>query len=175
MANLAGNVIKKGFIEALKGGSKHFVTLCESILNNTDLIHDLKRFELLVADALFCGPILSDLLEIPRVELCAFPPRVGMAALLRNIPVPPSYVPVFLSRNTDHMTLLQRVKNVLVYGLQRVLLDLFFMRPFNNLKTKYHIKPERSIWKAAADYEMLLISTDFAVEYPHPLMPCKYI
>ena len=154
---------------------KTMLKVCESLINNTSLIQDLQIFELLVADSgyWFCSPILSDLLNIPRVELCPFPARV--AAITGNIPVPPSYVPVFETGNTDQMTFLQRVKNVFMYGLQMLFVELIFARNFNNLKMKYNIKPERNIWQAMADYEMILISTDFAIEYPHPLLPCKYI
>ena len=172
-ASLARSGMQNGFKAILTKGSNTMLQVCESLINNTNLIQDLQIFELLVADVAFCGPILSDLLNIPRVELCPVPARVPASS--RNIPAPPSYVPVFYTGNTDQMTFFQRVKNVLMYGLQMVLVELLFERKFNNLKMKYNIKPERNFWQAMADYEMILISTDFAIEYPHPLLPCKYI
>ena len=174
MEKEAQNMIKNGLMGFFQGGGAlKLVTVCECILNNTELHRDLQGFDLLVSDALFCGPILSDLLEIPRVELCPVPPRTGYVSFARNFPAPPSYVPVMMSGNTKRMTFLQRVKNVLMYGIQSLVFSVIFPMPFNSLKIKYNIKPERSFLQAAADYELILILADFAIDYPQPLPPCK--
>ena len=41
----------------------------------------------------------------------------------------------------------------------------------NNLKIKFNIKPERSFQEAIGDAEMVIITADFALEYPLPLLP----
>ena len=41
----------------------------------------------------------------------------------------------------------------------------------NALKVKYNINPERSFQESAGDAEMVLITADFALEYPQPLIP----
>ena len=174
MEKQAGNMIKNGFMAMIQGGgAQKLITVCECILNNTELHRDLQGFDLLVSDTMFCGPLLSELLEIPRVDLCPIPPRTGLVSFTRNFPAPPSYVPVMMSGNTDRMTFLQRVKNVLMYGIQSVAFSFILPMPFNSLKMKYNIKPERSFLQAAADYELVLISADFAMDYPQPLLPCK--
>ena len=41
----------------------------------------------------------------------------------------------------------------------------------NALKVKYNTKPERSFQETAGDAEMVIITADFALEYPQPLLP----
>lgn len=41
----------------------------------------------------------------------------------------------------------------------------------NNIKIKYNIKPEQSLWEAQNEAELCIITADFALEYPQPLLP----
>ena len=75
---------KSGFIEetlirpALEG-NKHMIgwnayklhlTMCESLLNSTELLEELKDFDLIVYDSFGpCAILLSDLLRLPKVAI----------------------------------------------------------------------------------------------------------
>ena len=75
---------KSGFIEetlirpALEG-NKHMIgwnayklhlTMCESLLNSTELLEELKDFDLIVYDSFGpCAVLLSDLLRLPKVAI----------------------------------------------------------------------------------------------------------
>ena len=50
---------------------------------------------------------------------------------------------------------------------------LAITRPFNALKVKYSIKPDIDFRDSACDTQLLinLMTADFAVEYPQPLLP----
>lgn len=152
-------------------------TYCECTLNMTSFHEEFKDFDLMVTDSSMpCGVILAEWFGIQWVEVC---PAIGPqwpTLHHYNMPTPLSYIPQMKSGNTCKMTFLQRLKNIFVYILGRyVLVDFFFLKTFNDLKVKYGIKPERSIYKSLGDAEMVLMTSDFALEYAQPILPCKYI
>lgn len=73
---------------------------------------------------------------------------------------------------TDEMTFLQRVVNVGSYVATRILMEIM-SKTMNDLKAKYNIRPEISFQEATGKAELVLITADFALEYPQPLLPGK--
>ena len=69
------------------------------------------------------------------------------------------------------MTFLERVKNVVLYGSNIVMRHSVLSPPFDAIKTKYNIKPERSFLEAIADVELIICMNDFALDLPQPLNP----
>ena len=87
-------------------------------------------------------------------------------------PMPVSYVPQLSKADfTDKMTFIQRVLNLAAYFVGKLALSIVTDRTMNSLKIEYNIKPERSFQEAAGDAELVLITADFALEYPLPLLP----
>ena len=147
------------------------LNICEAALNSTELVNELKGVDLMVYDSLsFCAALLGEKFDIPRVEIVIIPPP-SPAGFMHMIPMPVSYVPQMLIGLTDKMTFFERVLNLGVYLSLLTILNLGIGRPFNQLKVKYNIKPERSFQQAIADAELCLITADFALEYPQPLLP----
>ena len=150
--------------------SETITGLCEGPLNSTELLKELKGFDLIVYDTAFCGPLVGELLGIPRVEI--FPFSLNMLLEVYHMkPMPISYVPQLLTGFTDKMTFMARVLNLGAYLVGKLFARLTYDRIMNALKVKYNITPERSYQETAGDVEMVLITADFALEYPQPLMP----
>lgn len=148
-------------------------SLCEAVLNNTEIIKEMKGFDLIVYDGLsFCGVLLGEHLDIQRVELIPISPN-SPASFTHMVPMPISYVPQLLTGFTDKMTFMERVFNLGAYFGGKAILNIAFGASMNALKVKYNIKPERSFQEAVADAEMCIITADFALEYPQPLLPGK--
>ena len=148
------------------------LVLCECLLNSSDILQELKSFDLIVFDASApCGVLVSQLLDIPSVMINAMGPSNYPLSLYHMVPMPVSYVPMQESGFTSKMTFLQRVVNLGIYCVSRVLLDLFFARSFDVLKAKFNIKPERSFEEGFGDVELVIFSADFALEYPQPRLP----
>ena len=66
---------------------------------------------------------------------------------------------------------MERFMNLGAYLSGRLFVSLKYERILNALKVKYNIKPERSSKETVGDAELVLITADFALEYPQPLMP----
>ena len=118
----------------------------------------------------FCGPLAGELLGIPRVEIFLLPPNL-LLGVYHMKPMPVSYVPQLLTGFTDKTTLMERVINLGAYLSGKLFVSLTYDRIMNALKVKYNINPERSFQESAGDAEMVLITADFALEYPQPLIP----
>lgn len=145
--------------------------LCESALNSTEVLEDLKGFDLMIYDSLAsCAVLIGQHLSIPRVELLPAPPNVPFS-FKHMIPMPVSYVPQLLTGFTDKMTFLERVMNLGVYLGMKLFMQFAHERPMEALKVKYNIKPEQSYHEAAGDVELVIITADFAIEYSQPLLP----
>ena len=146
-------------------------TLCESVLNSTEIFKELEGFDLIIYDSISNGAVLiGEKLDIQRVEIMPGPPNnpFGFAQM---IPMPVSYVPQLITGFSDEMTFVERVLNLGAYLVFKLAFTFVSYRKMDALKVKYNIKPERSFQEALADAEMVIIGADFAVEYPQPLLP----
>ena len=176
---------KPGYIEetlirpALEG-NKHQIGLnaiqlhlamCECLLNSTELLHELKDFDLIVYDSNApCAVLVSQFLKIPTVIIAIAPPN-HVFSMYQMIPKPLSYISLGELGFPSDMTFLQRVINVVVHCLQQVLMEIVFVRPLEALKVKYNINHERSFKEGFGDAELVIFLADFAMEYPQPLLP----
>ena len=154
----------------MKIAKDFLISSCEAVLNSTDVLEELKRFDLLVHDGplSMCGPLVSERLGIPRVEILVTAPNYGLNPM---IPMPVSYIAQSMVGFTDKMTFMERVINLMAYLGNKLAMDLVIGGMMNGLKAKYNITPERSYQEAAFDAELVIITADFALEYPQPLLP----
>ena len=147
------------------------LVMCESLLNSSDILRELKSFDLIVFDFVgACGVLVSQFLDIPSVTIVIGPPNQALSTY-HMVPLPLSYVPMHETGFPSKMTFVQRVVNLAMHSVTRVLLDLFFVRSFEALKAKFGIKPERSFEEGVGDTELVIFMADFAMEFPQPLLP----
>lgn len=91
-------------------------SFCKAVVWNKSLMKKLQgsKFDVILADAIGpCGELLAELLKTPLVYSLRFFPGYTYEKYSGGLPLPPSYVPVVLSELTDHMTFVERVKNML--------------------------------------------------------------
>lgn len=145
--------------------------ICECLLNSTELLQELKDFDLIVYEgAALCAVLVGDLLNIPRLVIAPGPPN-AVYAPYHMIPTPVSYIPQQLTGFSCNMTFIQRVINLGTYFVSKLLMDLMFAYSMSPLKVKYNITPEISYNEAIANVELVIVLADFAMEYAQPLLP----
>ena len=169
---IAKTLMEKGTsLEVISNMNDMHRVLCECILNSTDLLDDLKGCDLIVHDSVAACPVLvAEFLGIKRVEVLPGSPNYPFV-LYHMVPMPVSYVPQSFPGFSDKMTFLQRVVNLGMYVFASRIFMASLAETMNSIKFKYNIKPERSFQEAAGDAELLIITADFALEYPQPLLP----
>ena len=163
--------IEEGIFKALIKMNELQRVACDQLLNNTELLQSLRNFDLVVYEgAAICSVLVADLLGIPRVVIFPVSPNVPVSPFFQ-IPFPVSFVPVHMTSFTSKMSFIERLMNFGVYVFSQFGTYFMFTTSMSPLKEKYNITPEISFQEALANYELLIIEADFALEYPQPLLP----
>ena len=90
--------------------------ICKDAVLNKKLMTKLQesRFDVILADPILpCAELVAEILNIPLVYSLRFSPGYSVEKFGGKLPFPPSYVPVLVSEFNDHMTFMERVKNMI--------------------------------------------------------------
>ena len=165
---MAFNQTLSNVIEVVQMSANIFSDTCRSAIglakNN---VNEWKEFDLIFTDAPpHCGAIISDLLELPRVDICpAFALRIGVG--------PISYIPNLLSFSSDKMNFVERVQNAFYTLLMNTILSPIDDLAYNEMKKSFDIAPDRSFQESMKMAELVIIMGHFALEYSQPVLPGK--
>lgn len=144
---------------------------CEELVHNKDLMRHLNAsaFDVVLTDPVYpCGAVLAQYLSLPAVFfLRAFPCDLEFEST--QCPNPSSYIPRLLTRNSDHMTFLQRVKNML-YPLALMYGCHISLSPYARLASAL-LQREVSLVDLYSYASVWLFRGDFVFDYPRPIMP----
>ncbi|XP_054853112.1 UDP-glucuronosyltransferase 1-6-like [Eublepharis macularius] len=146
-----------------------FFMNCESLLRNRDIMRSLEEstFDAIFTDpALPCGVILAEHLSVPSVYFFRGFPRLENA--ITKCPDPVSYVPRSYSRNTDHMTFIQRLSNLFFSFLETPLFKIFY-NGYQEIASEL-LKREVHLPTLYRNGSVWLLRYDFVFEYPRPVM-----
>ncbi|KAL6484203.1 hypothetical protein MHYP_G00062480 [Metynnis hypsauchen] len=144
---------------------------CEGLLYDEPLMRSLREqgFDLMLTDPFLpCGTIIADAFSIPAVYflrgmIC------GLDVEAAQCPSPPSYVPRLFTGNTDAMTFPQRVKNMLMVGVESILCHTLYCS-FDELASRY-LEKDTTYKQLLGLGAIWFMRYDFTFEYPRPIMP----
>ncbi|XP_005062057.1 PREDICTED: UDP-glucuronosyltransferase 1-1 isoform X3 [Ficedula albicollis] len=154
-----------------KQNSALFLATCTHLIHNKELIRYLEetKFDAVFTDPFLpCGAILAEYLSLPSVYFLQQVP-CGLEFQATQCPNPPSYVPRVFTDLTDHMTFLQRVKNLLYEIPNFFLCDVVF-QPYAELASEF-LKREVTVPDLLRQASIWLMKLDFVLHFPKPLMP----
>nr|XP_039325747.1 UDP-glucuronosyltransferase 1A3 isoform X1 [Saimiri boliviensis boliviensis] len=158
-------------MEILKNMSLVAHGACVELLHNETLIRHLNAtsFDVVLTDPVYlCGPVLAKYLSIPTVFFLRYIP-CDLDFKGTQCPNPYSYVPKLLTMNSEHMTFLQRVKNML-YPLALSYICHAFSAPYANFASEL-FQREVSVVDILSQASVWLFRGDFVMDYPRPIMP----
>ncbi|NXY40076.1 UD11 glucuronosyltransferase, partial [Pomatorhinus ruficollis] len=147
------------------------VSSCEQLLQNKELISYLEesKFDAVLTDPFIpCGAILAEHLSLPSMYFLRGIP-CGLHFEATQCPKPPSYVPRAFTDNTDRMSFLQRVKNLL-FDIPNVFLCDFAFQPYSKLASEF-LQREVTVLDLLSQGSVWLLRLEFVLDYPRPLMP----
>ncbi|KAK2503445.1 hypothetical protein MC885_017501 [Smutsia gigantea] len=155
----------------LKTFSDFIYNSCKDLMYDKDLIRHLNAssFDVVLTDPMYpCGALLAEYLSIPAVYfLRIIPCELDFEGT--QCPNPSSYIPRLLTTNSDHMTFLQRVKNML-YPLALIYMCQVSYAPYSSLASEI-LQREVSLVDVLGSASVWLFRADFVFDYPRPLMP----
>ncbi|NXS61026.1 UD11 glucuronosyltransferase, partial [Brachypteracias leptosomus] len=155
----------------LKSISAISSSTCSHLLYNKELVSYLEesKFDAVFTDPILpCGQILAEHLSLPSVFFLRGIP-CGLDFEATQCPSPPSYVPRPFTEHSDHMTFLQRVKN-LMYEIPNYFLCDFVFQPYAKLASEF-LQRDVTMTDLLRQGSIWLMRLDFALDYPRPLMP----
>ncbi|XP_064142590.1 UDP-glucuronosyltransferase 1A3-like [Loxodonta africana] len=155
----------------LQNVSAFYQRSCASLLYNKDLIRYLNdsSFDVVLTDPVYpCGTVLAEYLSVPAVYFLRYIP-CELDFEGAQCPNPSSYIPRLLTRNSDHMTFLQRVRNMLYLLVPQYICSIFFA-PFASLASEL-FQREVSVVDIFSYGSVWLFRGDFVMDYPRPVMP----
>nr|XP_058155850.1 UDP-glucuronosyltransferase 1A3-like [Dasypus novemcinctus] len=155
----------------LKTGVTLLQKSCAGLLQSKDLLRSLNAssFDVVLTDPVFpCGSLLAEYLSVPVVYFLRMIP-CDLDFEGTQCPNPSSYIPRMLTMNSDHMTFLQRVKNML-YPLALKYICHVSFKPFANLASEL-FQREVSVVEIFSYASVWLFRGDFVLDYPRPIMP----
>lgn len=144
---------------------------CEYIMRNNTIMNQLNStlFDLVLADpSVMCGELIATKIGVPFVyNVRTLPGELQFT--LSQTPMPLAYVPMINTEFSDRMNLVQRTFNLITYLYQTIFVRLG-LSLMDSIVHKY-ISTDRQFLEIVSHSSMWLIRTDFAFEYPRPLMP----
>ncbi|XP_062946398.1 UDP-glucuronosyltransferase 1A1 isoform X3 [Cynocephalus volans] len=154
-----------------KKDSALYLSACSHLLHSKELMASLAEssFEAVLTDPFLpCGPIVAQYLGLPTVHfLNALPCSLDSEAT--QCPHPLSYVPTPLSSNSDHMTFLQRVMNMLLALVENFLCSAIYS-PYALLASEV-LQRDVTVQDLMSSASVWLLRSDFVYNYPRPIMP----
>ncbi|XP_066289194.1 UDP-glucuronosyltransferase 2C1-like [Branchiostoma lanceolatum] len=128
------------------------------------------QYSVVISDPLLrCGTIVAASIKVPHVANCA-DGGTFFDKMATGVPLPLAYVPSVESQLTDQMTFLQRVENVLFFGLTNIARSWIYSYMYDDLVLKY-ISEEETIQSVTSRTDLWLYQTDTVLGFPRPSMP----
>ncbi|XP_043856827.1 UDP-glucuronosyltransferase 1A3-like isoform X2 [Dromiciops gliroides] len=166
-------LIKRFFntVALFKRMNAMYFRFCADLVYNKELLKSLEEahYDAILTDPIFpCGALVAQYLSIPAVYFLRGLP-CHLDAESTQCPDPSSYIPRLATDNTDKMTFLQRVKNILYPLLHSVVCHMMYS-PFASLASEL-LQRDVSIVDVFKHGSVWLMRTDFVMDFPKPIMP----
>nr|XP_040037943.1 UDP glucuronosyltransferase 5 family, polypeptide D1 isoform X1 [Gasterosteus aculeatus aculeatus] len=163
--------ITKNFLSMISKAHSLWVDALAQIFDDEQLVKSLvdARYDLVLTDpAIAPGILLAKYLKLPLVlNVRWITSGDGHFAIA---PSPTSYIPVPGSGFTDKMNFIQRVKNILFYGII-VFQQKFMVGPTYDAICDKYIEGGCDVISLLQEADIWLFRSDFVFDFPRPTMP----
>lgn len=153
--------------------SAYYQSLCKDTVSNKQLMAKLQKskFDVLISDAIApCGELIAEMLHLPFLYSLRFTPGYTMEKYNGGFVLPPSYVPMILSRLGGQMTFLERVKNMICMLYFDFWFQTFDEKKWDQFYSETLGRPT-TFAEMVSKAEMWLIRSYWDLEFPHPTLP----
>lgn len=147
---------------------------CNFLLQNTAMIQEISSADLIIGESLYpCGTLVADKFSLPHVIVNMGPVSSPFSRIF-GVDPNPAYVPQMMTwLPANGMTFMQKIKNLGFY-VTNIFIGEFIRYPiFKELKAKHNIKPNKSIKETLSTFDLVLLSSDFALDIAQPLPPSE--
>uniref|UniRef100_A0A668AM82 Uncharacterized protein n=1 Tax=Myripristis murdjan TaxID=586833 RepID=A0A668AM82_9TELE len=145
--------------------------LISKMLDNQELMQTIKdsNYDMVITDPCWgAGTILAKYLNLPLVYNVRW--LVVGEGHFSIAPSPVSYIPITGSGYTDKMTFVERVKNMVLYGITKAQYIILVSQIYQKICDKY-LGPDNNFHHLVQGADLWLMRVDFVFEFPRPTMP----
>ncbi|XP_055153397.1 UDP-glucuronosyltransferase 2B11 isoform X1 [Symphalangus syndactylus] len=150
-----------------------FRNLCKDVVSNKKLMKKLQesRFDIIFADPVFpCGELLAELFNIPFVYSLCFTPGYTIERHSGGLIFPPSYIPVVISKLSDQMTFMERVKNIIYVLYFNFWFQMCDMKKWDQFYSEVLGRPT-TLFETMRKADIWLMRNSWNFKFPHPFFP----
>ncbi|XP_062262751.1 UDP-glucuronosyltransferase 2C1-like [Platichthys flesus] len=163
--------ITNDFLSMITHAHSIWYDAISQLLDDRNMVKRLRdaQYDLVLTDpAVAPGVLLAKYLKLPLVlNVRWIPAGDGQFAIA---PSPLSYIPVPGSGLTDKMNFMQRIKNLLFYGIL-LFQNKFLIGPIYDVACSKYIEDDCDIISMLQDADIWLFRSDFVFDFPRPTMP----
>ncbi|XP_036399962.1 UDP-glucuronosyltransferase 2B31-like [Megalops cyprinoides] len=164
-------LLQKEMFHKMSEAHRMVINMAVNIFEDKNLIKTLKesQYDLMLTDPAWgSGILVAHYLNIPLVYNVRWVTSgEGHFAIT---PSPISYIPMTGSGLSDKMTFVERVKNMLFYGLM-LFQDRFLIRPIYQAVCDQYFDAHVDFYELLQAADIWLMRVDFVFEFPRPTMP----
>ena len=149
---------------------------CDSLLNNKDMMEEVKTADLIIGDSFYsCSALVAAKFSLPHATVVMS--RLSRLSLFAyGVHNPPSYVPhLFSGLAGDQFSFLQRVQNTFYWIIHPIMFHSLICPFFEEIKVRHNIAPNKSIKETLGRVDLIIGQVDFPIDVPRPLLPSKYL
>ncbi|KAL9988788.1 hypothetical protein ACROYT_G003276 [Oculina patagonica] len=149
-----------------------FRAYCDTQLSNQELMKEVESADLVIGDAMYlCSFLIADKFSLPHVTILTSALSTATGTLPLNLESLPSYIPQGFSAMADSMSFSERAKNTLIWLFNKIASEYVMLPLYQELKEKYNITPDKSLQQTFDAVDLIIVQTNFAIDYPRPLLP----
>ena len=149
---------------------------CDAQLSQQELVEEIKSADLIIGDALYpCSFLIADKFSLPHVTILMSALSTGTGNLPLNLESLPSYIPQMFSALSDSMSFTERARNTLMWFIYRLTSGYMLLSIYQDLKERHNITPDKTLQQTFDTVDIIIVQTNFAIDYPRPLLPSEYI
>uniref|UniRef100_A0A3Q3WZ36 UDP-glucuronosyltransferase n=1 Tax=Mola mola TaxID=94237 RepID=A0A3Q3WZ36_MOLML len=161
------------FKEILQINLQFTLKYLDGVVKSDTVMKKLKEgnYDVLLADPMYAGSDLTaDMLGIPLVFSLRFSFANNWERYCGQLPAPPSFVPIAMSKMTDKMNFFERLANFVLYALQDSIIDNLLWKALDKYYSEVKGTPT-SACKMMGKADIWLMRTYWDFDFPRPFVP----
>ncbi|KAM7361147.1 UDP-glycosyltransferase UGT5-like [Cochliomyia hominivorax] len=154
--------------------SGFFINVTETVMQNPEVqkLLNTESFDLIILEALHTDAwyALGRHFNAPMIGLSSFGTDPIIDELMGNMS-PFSYVPLVTAGLTEHMSYMERLRNVYLNLMELLHVRVYTIPRHREIVKKYlpHIKED--IWELRTNFSLMLLNQHFSLSFPRPYVP----
>ncbi|XP_075798758.1 UDP-glucuronosyltransferase 2B7-like isoform X1 [Microtus pennsylvanicus] len=153
--------------------SDFILNLCRQAVSNKQVMAKLNesKFDVVFSDAIGpCGELIAEVLQVPFMYSLRHAGGYGLEKFSGGLSIPPSYVPIIMSKLSGQMSFMERVENMICLLYFDFFFESFPAKDWDPFFSEILGRPTTMV-DTMKKAEMWFIRSYWDLEFPRPTLP----